>query len=443
MASSAHYTDADSMTAPGQTLRVGVVLGGFPNLSETFVLDQITGLLDRGHDLTIFAARPLGAPIRHEAVDAYRLLDRTRYYFSGWSTPRELGARSARAFARSPTATAARLFRSLDPRRSRDPLTTLGTWPLAAAMLDGPRFDVVLAHFGTNAALAQEVRDLGVFEAPLVSTFLGKDLSVQIRRAGAGYYRRLFERGEVMLSVSEHYKERLISLGCPADRVRVHRLGVDTQGFRFTERRLDAGQPVRFLSICRLVEKKGLEFGLHAMALLRHDTPAFAWDIAGDGPLRASLEALARQLGLHDRVRFHGPVQRSRARELLSSAHVCLAPSVTATDGDQEGLPVTIIEAMACGLPVVSTMHSGIPEAVRDGTTGYLVPECDPPALANALARIARESDRWPALGRSARAIVEAEFDVHRLNDRLSALLVETAQRHAEGFHPGASDANA
>lgn len=428
------------MAAPGEALRIAVVLGGFPNLSETFILDQITGLIDRGHDIHIFAARSRDTA-RHEAVDAYRLLDRTRYYFRGWSTARDLGPRTLRSFVRAPFATARMLARALDPRATGDLLATLGTWPLAAAVMQAPRFDVVLAHFGTNAVLAQQVRDLGVLNAPLVSTFLGKDLSAQVRRGGTHYYQRLFERGERMLSVSEHYRERLIALGCPADRVQVHRLGVDTRGFVFAERRLAVGERAQFLSLCRLVDKKGLEFGMRAMALLRRETSAFDWHIAGDGPLRDRLEALARELGLTEHVVFHGAVQRSRARELLASAHVCLAPSVTADNGDQEGLPVTIVEAMACGLPVVATHHSGIPEAVRDGDTGVLVPERDVDALAAALARVVREADRWPSMGRHAREIVEAEFDVHRLNDRLSALLSETAHGGVGGMRRDARTA--
>jgi colanic acid/amylovoran biosynthesis glycosyltransferase len=251
----------------------------------------------------------------------------------------------------------------------------------------------------------------------------------------------LFARGELMFAVSEQFKARLIELGCPADRVRVHRLGVDTRVFEFRERRLLPGERVRLLSMCRLVEKKGLEYGMRAFARVATLGAGFEWHIAGDGPLRASLEDLARELGVQDRVTFHGPVTRARALELLAHAHACLAPSVTARNGDQEGLPVTIVESTACGLPVVTTKHSGIPELVRHSETGYLAPERDVETLVGMLATMALEHGRWPALGRRGREIVEAEYDVHVLNDRLSALLEEVA---AKGRRPeGGTDAGA
>lgn len=409
--------------------RIAVILGGFPNLSETFILDQLTGLIDRGHEIEIFAARPLGASVRHEAVDQYRLLERTHYYFTGWSTPGELALRTVRAFVRAPLRTLAMLWRWLDPRAWPKGLEALGAWPLASLTSAAGRFDVALAHFGTNAALAERARTLGGLDAPIVATFLGKDLSHTVKRKGARYYRELFARGELMLSVSEQFKERLIKLGCPQERVRVHRLGVDTRAFRFQERRLAPGERVRLLSMCRLVEKKGLDYGMRAFARVAQLGAGFTWHIAGDGPLRAPLEALARELGVGDRVVFHGPVTRARALELLATAHACLAPSVTAANGDQEGLPVTIVESTACGLPVVATRHSGIPELVRHSETGYLAPERDVETLAGMLATLALENGRWPAMGRRGREIIEAEYDVHLLNDRLSALLEETARQ--------------
>jgi colanic acid/amylovoran biosynthesis glycosyltransferase len=113
--------------------------------------------------------------------------------------------------------------------------------------------------------------------------------------------------------------------------------------------------------------------------------------------------------------------------EILGQAHVLLAPSVTAPSGDQEGTPVALMEAMAMGMPVIATRHSGIPEMVRDGENGFLVPERDPEALAERIAHLARHPEQWEALGRAGRAVVEREFDVNPLNDRL----VEIYQRVA------------
>ncbi len=174
-----------------------------------------------------------------------------------------------------------------------------------------------------------------------------------------------------------------------------------------------------------MVEKKGLEVGLRAFALLRRELPGATWHIVGDGPLRPHLEALRQQLSLADSVLLHGTLPHPEARRVLDQAHILVAPSVTAQDGDQEGIPVVIMEAMAAGLPVVSTRHSGIPELVEDGVTGLLVPERDPEALAQALRRLVLDAPGWPEMGRRGRAIVERDYNTRRLNDRLEQTLLQ------------------
>jgi colanic acid/amylovoran biosynthesis glycosyltransferase len=277
--------------------------------------------------------------------------------------------------------------------------------------------------------VAQQVRDIAALRAPLVSAFHGYDLSRLLREKRPGLYSRLFARGELMLPVSDYFRERLISIGCPPEKVRVHRMGVDTRSLPFRERTTAPGMPIRFLSVCRLVEKKGLETGLHAFAMLQKEFPSATWDIVGDGPQRAQLEELRTALSLTGSVVLRGAAPREQVRKLLYDSHVFLAPSVTATNGEQEGIPVAIMEAMAVGLPVVSTLHSGIPELVRDGLTGLLVPERDPAALADALGRLARLPERWGEMGRQGRAVVEREYDSRLLGDRLVEILLDVARR--------------
>ena len=141
------------------------------------------------------------------------------------------------------------------------------------------------------------------------------------------------------------------------------------------------------------------------------------WDLVGDGPLRSRLESLAR---LHRvPVTFHGEQDRSRVRDLLERSQVLLAPSVTAANGDEEGIPVVIMEAMAHGLLVVSTRHSGIPELVSHGESGLLVAEHDSEALGNCLVMLHERPDMWMGMIEKARQRVEEAFDVHKLDDEL------------------------
>jgi colanic acid/amylovoran biosynthesis glycosyltransferase len=202
-------------------------------------------------------------------------------------------------------------------------------------------------------------------------------------------------------------------------RVRVHRMGVDLR--HFARRPPEAsGARFRAITVARLVEKKGIADAILSLAKLETD---FEYVIVGDGPLRADLEALARSKGIADRVQFTGSLPRTRVAELLASASVFLAPSVTAGDGDIEGMPVSIMEAMAVGLPVVSTRHSAIDELVSDRTSGFLVPEHDVGGITRSLAALAGDSGLRARMGEAGRAIIARDFEIGALTRRLEGLL--------------------
>jgi colanic acid/amylovoran biosynthesis glycosyltransferase len=138
--------------------------------------------------------------------------------------------------------------------------------------------------------------------------------------------------------------------------------------------------------------------------------------VVGDGPLRDHLEGLAGALGLASSVIFHGWQAQAAVSTLMNDGDVLLAPSVTSADGDQEGIPVTLMEAMATGMVVISTFHSGIPELVEHEHSGLLVPERDVGALAQALVHLTRCPDAWSSMSQAARRQVVTEFEVSRLN---------------------------
>ncbi len=177
------------------------------------------------------------------------------------------------------------------------------------------------------------------------------------------------------------------------------------------------------MTVGRLVEKKGIEYVLRAVRILVDRRREVEYHILGDGPGRDRLVALVAELGLADRVTLHGRQDQAKVREVIEESHALVAASVTAADGDEEGIPNVLKEAMALGLPVVATRHAGIPELIEDDVSGFLVPERDEAVLADALERLARDPGRWAAMGRAGRAKIEMEYDIHRLNDRLAGLL--------------------
>jgi len=172
----------------------------------------------------------------------------------------------------------------------------------------------------------------------------------------------------------------------------------------------------------RLVEKKGIGYVLDAVRRLIDSGIAVEYELAGEGPLRERLEAEGHRLGIGQRVRFLGWQSQQQVREALDRADLLVAASVTADNADEEGIPNVLKEAMAIGVPVLSTRHGGIPELVEDGVSGILVPERDAEALARELAGLAARPERRAELAGAGRVRVERDYDIERLNDRLVTL---------------------
>jgi colanic acid/amylovoran biosynthesis glycosyltransferase len=198
-------------------------------------------------------------------------------------------------------------------------------------------------------------------------------------------------------------------------------MGIDCSLNAFKADRKLGAEPPRLISVGRLIEKKAHLFTLRALAQLRERRPDidFRFDIVGEGPDEAALKAEAARLKLMDRVTFHGALPHDRTLALLNAASVFVLPSVTAANGDMEGIPVSIMEAMAQGLLVISTFHSGIPELVEPGKEGILVPERDEAALSQKIEWALTHAECWPEFAKSARRKVELEFNRERLNRRL------------------------
>ncbi len=394
----------------------------FPVLSETFVLNQITGLLDRGHEVHVYAKRPTGSSPVHPVVDRYRLLERTTYWPSLPPNPLSRIFKGIGLLVRYPVSLPS-VLRSLNGNRYGRTASSLNLLYWASRFAPRRAFDIIYCHFGWNGLRASMLKEVGVLNGRLVTVFHGADLSWQLETFGSDVYRLLFENGDLFLPISEHWRSKLIALGCPEKRVVVHRMGIDPERFAFLERRPEPGHPVELITISRLVEKKGVEYGIRAVAQLVARRRDVHYTIIGDGPLRGDLEALIGRLEMGGRITVLGSRNHDAVLANLNRSHIAVAPSVTSQDGDQEGIPVSLMEAMATGMPVVSTIHSGIPELVHDGVSGRLVPERDADALARALEALIDHPEDWPAMGRAARQQVVEHFDIRVLNDRLVTLL--------------------
>jgi colanic acid/amylovoran biosynthesis glycosyltransferase len=254
-----------------------------------------------------------------------------------------------------------------------------------------------------------------VIEGPISVSFYGYDLTREPRLRGRDLYREVFEDAGWLLPNSAYLASRLHDLGAPPEKVRVHRLGIETERFEFHDRSdRPADGAWTALAVGRFVEKKGFEDLVRAVAVGGERLANLVVEIVGDGPLRSRIESLADSLGVRDRVRLLGWLDREGVAAAMRRADLFVAPSVVAADGDMEGLPLVIVEAMATGLPVVGTEHSGIPEAVRDGESGRIVPEHAPERLAEAIGEFSDRARRL-ACGRRSERIATGDFEHRRL----------------------------
>ena len=269
----------------------------------------------------------------------------------------------------------------------------------------------LVGHLGNNGWRAILLgRAVG---APIVTVFHGTDVTVDLPSAKYGWrYRRLFASpASHHLAVADHLRDRLREAGAPPDRTATFHLPVDVDSFEPGEPGRTE-KPLRLALVGRFIPVKGHETALHALRRVRGRHPDCELHLFGEGPLEKRLRGLAEELGVAEAVRFRGVLPVDALARELRTAHVALQPSVTGEDGSIEGVPNGVLEAMACGIPVVATRHGGIPEAVEDGASGLLVPERDAEVLAAALLALLDDPARRARLGEAARRRVLAAFSM-------------------------------
>ncbi|MEM9354942.1 MAG: glycosyltransferase [Pseudomonadota bacterium] len=283
-----------------------------------------------------------------------------------------------------------------------------------ARFLNAQGVEAMLVEFLTEGvALMEAAARAGVRLYPHAHAFDATSVPQSDPRWGTAF-RELFAGSTGVMAPSQYIANRVEALGCPSEKVLVTPCGIDPD--RFTETTREVG---RVVAVGRLVEKKAphLTIAAFAKAVKRH--PQARLELIGDGPLRSRCEVLARRLGVAERVLFRGPQPNSEVQAAMRRASVFMQHSVVAPNGDTEGLPVSILEAMACAIPVVATYHSGIPEAVLDGITGLLVAEHDVDAMGHAISALLNDPSRAMTMGLAGRNRAISEFTLARTIKRL------------------------
>lgn len=265
---------------------------------------------------------------------------------------------------------------------------------------------------------------------PSIVSFHGADVMVDMNKPA---YRQatlqMLDAVTLVLVRSESLQRALVDLGCDPHKIEIQRTGIPLNEFPFRDRGVPKNGEWQFVQAGRLIEKKGLPITLRAFSTFLKKYPNARLTIAGEGSLLPELQKLARELGVTDRVSFTGFVSQEQLREIYYRSHIFLHPSQTGRDGNQEGIPNSMLEAMATGLPVFATDHGGIPEAIENGVSGALVPERDEEALAQALLGAAQDPDFLSRIGRAGAETVKHNFDLANQAQRLEDIYLRMIAR--------------
>jgi len=353
-------------------LKILCALRTFPVLSEVFIINQLTGFVDRGHDLSIYAMRSKQNMV-HPVILKYNLLDCTYY--------------------------------NLPP--------------------DIHDYDIIICQFGTLGQKFVEIKKNLGLKAKIITCFRGYDISREIKEKGKHIYDSLFEKGDYFLPVCNYFRNILIELGCPEHKIRVHHSAVDFKKFVLNDKNKTSkegnrdNEKITIVSVNRLVPKKGTIYSIRAIVSLLKKYPQIQYLIMGDGPLHDDLMNAIHRYGAADNIKLLGWGNHDDVLRLLNQADIFVLASMTDKEGNEEGIPNCLKEAMSVGIPVVSTDHAGINELVEDGKTGFLVRSKFVLGLAKKIEYLIKNRQEARAMGIAAHDHVQLEYDTEKLNDQL------------------------
>ena len=365
------------------TPRLAIVASSFDKPSETFIRTHVDNLLP-GRTVTIDwpAHGSTNPPISNGAIATLRLSPPPRGLIGYFKPP----------------------FNADDTERAR-------------AFLRSQNVGAVLAEFGPAAVQISKItRKTGT---PLFPHFHGVDVSKRMRNPLAvGQYRRLFPVAKAIIAPSRFLIEKLVAAGCPADKTHVIPCGVDADRFSPSAR-----MPGRALMVGRLVDKKGPLTSIQAFARAAELFPDARLDVVGDGPLLQACQQVVATTSMSGQISLHGALPHTEVSRLMSQASIFLQHSVTPRDGNTEGMPVALLEAMASGLGIVTTRHAGIPEAITNEIEGLLVDERDSAGMSAAITRLLESPAAIEDLGDAARQRFLSDFKQEVTNGKLRAVI--------------------
>lgn len=349
-------------------MKILMVLSTFPKIHDICMLNQITGLIDRGHDVWIYAAHKGDLDHVQDDVISYNLLKKTIFY----SLPDNLND-----------------------------------------------YDIVMFQLGHYLT---DIKKTHNYKGKVVVCLRGYDITGFLQEKPHAY-REYFECCDLFMPVCVYFKAILLKEGCPLDKIIVLHSAIDCSRFKFKKRSLPHNGVLNIVSAGRYVEKKGFIYSIQAIAKLVKKYPHIRYRIIGDGALRKTYKALIKRLGISQHVVLDGWHTHDEYIAILNNTHILIAPSITAINNDQEGIANVLKEAMAMGVLVIATDHAGNSELIDDKVSGFLVPEQSSYHIAAVIEYIMKNPQLWESIPQTARQKIKKEFDKESENDKLESIL--------------------
>lgn len=398
-------------------IKISFLLGEFPKMTETFILNQIIGLINEGYDLKIIALnKSKDNSIPQEVID-YKLLEKTEYI----NVPRNKKIRALKAlrlFLQNFPFYPVKTLKSLNFIKYSKVALTLNPFYVNMFFLNLKEdFDIIHCHFGQRGIYGANLKEIGI-KGKLVTSFYGGDLSYFIKQTSKNIYNPLIKNGDLFLPLCGNFENCLLNLGFSKEKIKVHHIGINLKKFNDIKPNFSKKEAT-ILTIARMVEKKGHKYLIEALPSIIKNKKNVKCIFVGSGELKESLVKLAKDLNVDRYIEFRDNVNSDKLPELYSKASIYVLPSNTTLDGDSEGTPASIVEACASGLPVVSTYHAGIPEIVIDKISGLLVPEKNAEKIAEKIIYLINNPKIMKKMGESGRKFVSKEYDAQIQSKKL------------------------
>ncbi|MEW6170797.1 MAG: glycosyltransferase [Candidatus Omnitrophota bacterium] len=400
-------------------MKIAIILGDFPKLSETFILNQITALIDLGHDVDIFAFNKTKENKVHSDVIKYNLLDKCVYFDIPETRLKRIIKTFKIIFCYSffyPR----ELFNCLNFKKFGGKYYALNKLFLIVNFLK-KKYDIIHCHFGPIGNETIFLKDIFP-KVKFIVSFHGYDIRLGLNLGGE-IYKNLFEKANFIIAISSYTKEKLINLGCSSKKIIVSYNSVDLDRFISNGTKVDKEHGDYFVitNVARLVDEKNIPFALKVLKAIKDEKKYnFKYYLVGNGKMKEDIEKQILEMGLKDIVILLGDLPREEVIRRLEETDIFFLSSKA------EGLPNVLLEAQAMQIPVVATNVGGVSEAMIDGITGYLIPDGDILKAKDKLINLMTKRELISKFGKSGRMFVEKNFNINhsvkRLTDVYSAV---------------------